>query len=390
MSGSLHRSRRLPSTADVVVIGGGVIGLSTAYQLAAAGQQVVLLEKNALGEGSTSRAAGGVRGFFSDALNIEIGLRSLEVFERFPELFDTEIDLRSSGYLFLIDNAADLAAFERNVALHTSLGGESRMLSAAEAVALSPLIDPAGLLGAAWSPRDGHCTPEAVVQGYARAARAAGATVLAHCPVTGIETVGDRIVSVTTEAGSIRTDQVVCAAGAWSAQVGGWVGVDLPVAPLRRQIAVTEPVRGLSSETPFTIDFATSFYFHGEGEGLLLGCPESTDSWGFDTTRDPAWLGDLAEAMERRVPALADVGIARGWAGLYEMTPDHNAVIGRSRSVPGFLYACGFSGHGFLMGPAVGEITRDLCLGTTPALDISALDVERFSTADIRPELNVV
>ncbi|MBF4160741.1 FAD-binding oxidoreductase [Nocardioides sp. CBS4Y-1] len=380
----------MATSADVVVIGGGVIGLSTAYHLAAAGQRVVLLEKNALGEGSTCRAAGGVRGFFSDALNIEIGLRSLAVFERFGELFDTEIDLHRSGYLFLIDNEADLVSFEQNVALHTSLGGESRMISVAEAVELSPLIDPRGLLGAAWSPRDGHCTPEAVVQGYARAARAAGATILPHCAATGIEMEGDRIVAVTTEAGTISTGTVVCAAGAWSAAIGSWVGVDLPVSPLRRQIAVTEPVAGLSPQTPFTIDFSTSFYFHGEGGGLLLGCSESTDSWSFDTTRDPAWLADLAEVMENRVPALGEVGIASGWAGLYEMTPDHNAVIGRSRTVPGFLYACGFSGHGFLMGPAVGEIVRDLCLGVEPTLDVSALDVERFATTGGRRELNIV
>jgi sarcosine oxidase subunit beta len=384
----------MPASADVVVIGGGVIGLSTAYHLAAAGQQVVLLERGALGEGSTCRAAGGVRGFFSDAINIELGLRGLEVFERFGELFDTEIDLHRSGYLFLVDNPEDLAAFERNVALHNSLGGQSRMITAEEAVRLSPLVDPSGLLGAAGSPRDGHCTPEAVVAGYAKAARAAGARVLTHCAATGIETREGQVTAVTTEAGRIRTDAVVCAAGAWSATVGRWAGVDLPVSPLRRQIAVTGPLEAavpdLPAEVPFTIDFSTSFYFHREGPGLLLGSSESTDSWSFDLTRDPAWLTDLAEMMERRVPALGEVGIAGGWAGLYEVTPDHNALIGRSEEVPGFVYACGFSGHGFLMGPAVGEVVRDLCLGQTPVLDVRDLSADRFSTAGIRPELNIV
>jgi sarcosine oxidase subunit beta len=380
----------VPASADVVVIGGGVNGLSAAYHLAGAGQQVVLLERGALGEGSTCRAAGGVRGFFSDAINIELGLRSLEVFERFGELFHTEIDLHRSGYLFLVDNPEDLAAFERNVALHNSLGGQSRVITAEEAVRLSPLVDPSGLLGAAWSPRDGHCTPEAVVAGYAKAARGAGARVLTHCAATGIETREGQVTAVTTEAGRIRTDAVVCAAGAWSATVGRWAGVDLPVSPLRRQIAVTGPVPDLPAEVPFTIDFSTSFYFHREGPGLLLGSSESTDSWSFDLTRDPAWLTDLAEMMERRVPALGEVGIAGGWAGLYEVTPDHNALIGRSEEVPGFVYACGFSGHGFLMGPAVGEVVRDLCLGQTPVLDVRDLSADRFSTAGIRPELNIV
>jgi sarcosine oxidase subunit beta len=377
-------------SADAVVIGGGIMGVSTAYHLATAGRSVVLLEKGALGQGSTCYAAGGVRGFFSDEVNIQLGLRSLEVFERFGDLFDTEIDLHQTGYLFLVDNEHDLAVFERNVALHTAAGGDSRMVSAAEAKRLSPLIDSTGVLGAAWSPRDGHCTPEAVVQGYAKAARAAGGTLLTNCPATGIETDGGRIVGVSTEAGSIRTDQVVCTAGAWSAQVGSWVGVDLPVVPLRRQIAITEPIPGLDPKTPFTIDFSTSLYFHPEGEGLLLGCPEDVDSWSFDTTRDPAWLTTLAEAIERRVPSLGEVGIVSGWAGLYEMTPDHNAVIGRSRTVPGFVYACGFSGHGFLMGPAIGEVLRDLCLGREPVVDVSSLDAARFYEAGARPELNVV
>jgi sarcosine oxidase subunit beta len=162
------------------------------------------------------------------------------------------------------------------------------------------------------------------------------------------------------------------------------------VVPLRRQIAITEPIPGLDPKTPFTIDFSTSLYFHPEGEGLLLGCPEDVDSWSFDTTRDPAWLTTLAEAIERRVPSLGEVGIVSGWAGLYEMTPDHNAVIGRSRTVPGFVYACGFSGHGFLMGPAIGEVLRDLCLGREPVVDVSSLDAARFYEAGARPELNVV
>jgi sarcosine oxidase subunit beta len=223
--------------------------------------------------------------------------------------------------------------------------------------------------------------------------------VVTHCPAAGIETRDGQNTAVTTEAGRIRTDTAVFAAGAWSATVGGWAGVDLPVSPLRRQIAVTGPlgdaVPALPAEVPFTVDFSTSFYFHREGPGLLLGSAESTDSWGFDTTRDPAWLADLAEVMERRVPALADVGIAGGWAGLYEVTPDHNALIGRSGDVSGFVYACGFSGHGFLMGPAVGEVVRDLCRGRRPTLDVSDLSADRFSadrfsTAGIRPELNIV
>jgi sarcosine oxidase subunit beta len=162
------------------------------------------------------------------------------------------------------------------------------------------------------------------------------------------------------------------------------------VTPLRRQVLVTEPVPGLDPHTPFTIDFATSFYFHREGQGLLMGMSDPDETPGFRLTRSDAWLPRLGEAIERRAPALAEVGVASGWAGLYEMTPDHNALIGRAEEVEGFLYATGFSGHGFLMGPAVGEVVRDLYLGRETLVDVSGLGAGRFRGAGVRPELNVV
>ena len=383
--------RQVPSSAAVVVIGGGVIGLSTAYHLARRGvRDVVLLDKDALGSGSTSKAAGGVRAQFSDPVNVTLGARSLETFSNVSELFGQEIDLHQVGYLFLLSTPESVAAFEANVALQNDLGIPSRMIGVEEARRLSPLVSSDGLLAAAYSPSDGHCTPESVVLGYASAARRAGATLLPHCAATGIDVRDGCIVGVRTEAGTIRTDTVVCAAGAWSAAVGSWVGVDLPVTPLRRQILVTEPVPGLAPQTPFTIDFDTTFYFHREGQGLLLGMSDPAETPGFDLTRSDAWLPRLGEAIERRAPALAEVGIASGWAGLYEMTPDHNALVGRADTVENFLYATGFSGHGFLMGPAVGEVMRDLCLGAESFVDVAGLSAARFAGAGVRPELNIV
>ena len=168
------------------------------------------------------------------------------------------------------------------------------------------------------------------------------------------------------------------------------VGVDLPVVPLRRQILTTEPVAGLDPRTPFTIDFSTSFYFHSEGPGLLLGMSDPEETPGFKLGRSDDWLPRLSEAIERRAPAIAEVGIAGGWAGLYEMTPDHNGLVGEAPQVSRFLYATGFSGHGFLMGPAIGEVMRDLYLGTTPVVDVSGLDAGRFQDHAVRPELNIV
>lgn len=381
----------LPASAAVVIIGGGVIGTSIAFHLAEAGvTDVVLLEKSELGSGSTCKAAGGVRAQFSDELNIALGARSLEAFTRFGTRPGQEIDLHQVGYLFLLSTPEDVTAFERDVKLQNDLGVSSRMIDVAEAKELSPLIDTDGLLGAAYSPEDGHCTPESVVLGYATAARRHGARLCTGVTVTGIDTAGDEARTVVTDRGSIQAGTVICAAGAWSRDVGQLVGVDLPVTPVRRQVMFTEPLPDLPPVVPFTIDFATSFYFHREGRGLLLGMSDPDAEPGFHLTYSPDWLPRLAEAIGTRVPRLLDVGLSDGWAGLYEVSPDHNALIGRSAEVPNFLYAAGFSGHGFLQAPAVGEVVRDLHLGVAPFIDVSPLSASRFAGAQTRPESHIV
>ena len=391
-----RKENRVPATdfprhASVVVIGGGVVGLSTAYHLAKSGvRDVVLVEKGEFGSGSTCKAAGGVRAQFSDAVNIELGLRSLATFESFQREFGQEIDLHQVGYLFLLDRPEHVAAFEKNVIRQNQLGVPSRMIEVDEAKRLSPLISTAGLLAAAYSPTDGHCTPESVVLGYASAARRAGARLLRGTTVVGIVHDGDVIAAVQTDRGIVQTDTVICTAGPWSQAIGEMAGVALPVVPIRRQIVTTEPMPGLDPNTPFTIDFATSLYFHGEGGGLLIGMSDPDETPGFKLQRSDDWLPRLGEAIENRAPAIGEVGITSGWAGLYEMTPDHNAVIGEADQVSRFLYATGFSGHGFLMGPAVGEVMRDLYHRRAPVVDVSSLDVRRFRGSDLRPELNIV
>lgn len=389
-------SRDLPAHAQVVIIGGGVMGASAAFHLAEAGvTDVLLLERDSLACGSTSRSAGGVRAQFSDAVNIALGARSLAAFERFGQRPGGQIDLHQVGYLFLHTQPGAWACAQEAITLQHSLGVPTQVLSPEEAAKLSPGVDVSGVIGATFHPRDGYCSPESVVQGYAAGARELGATVRTGVDVLGIESSGGQIVGVRTSAGVVATSTVVCAAGAWSRQVGEWVGVDLPVDPVRRQILVTEPLSPALLElfpetTPMTVDAAAAFYLHREGPGVLLGMSYAGERPGFVEGYGEEWLPTLCEAIERRAPALLEAGIAHRWAGYYEVTPDHNALIGEAETVTRFLYATGFSGHGFLQGPAVGEVLRDVYLGREPVVDVTSMSAQRFGAGDRVHELNIV
>jgi sarcosine oxidase subunit beta len=374
----------------VVVIGGGVVGTSAAFHLAEAGVDVVLVERAQLGSGSTRRAAGGVRTQFSDVLNIEIATRSLAAFREFGRRPGWEISLKEVGYLFVLTREADVEAFTKSVALQNERGLDSRIVTAEEACALCPMLEGDDILAGAFSPGDGHAAPEDVVQGYAVGTRAHGGHIEVGCEVLAINTNGAEVAEVVTSHGSIRTSAVICAAGAWSRRCGALVGVELPVTPLRRQILFTDEIDGLPEELPMTIDFESSFYFHREGPGLLMGMSDANEQPGFSVETTDDWIPDLMEVVRRRAPRIADAGIRGGWAGLYEMTPDHNAIIGEAAGISRFLYATGFSGHGFLQGPAVGEILRDMFLRRSSFIDVSPLGVERFDAATLRPEYNIV
>ena len=382
----------LPPMAEVVVIGGGVIGVSCAFRLAEAGVDVLLLERDGLGEGSTAKAAGGIRSSFTSRVNVELGLRGLAEYSTFSETFGTEIDFRRDGYLYLITDPADVPAFGHCAELQREHGVRSHLLDPAEVRDVLPLLEPDGVVAALWSPDDAKATPDAVVQGYARAARARGAQLRTGVEVTGIERDGDTLTGVVTTAGFVRTGAVVCAAGAWSGRVGELAGLDLPVRPFRRQVVFTGPVPGLPESVPLTIEMPSAFYFHREGAGLAMSFCEDDGFPGFGTHYEAGeWLPRLAELAGRRIPAVLDAGIRTAWAGLYEMTPDRNQIIGESVLLSRFFYATGFSGHGFQMGPATGELVRDLYLGRRLAVDIAELDVRRFAAAGTAPaEHNIV
>ncbi len=365
-------------TADAVVIGGGATGTSTLYHLAVAGcTNTLLLERGTLASGSTSAAAGGFRAQFSDELNIRIALESIARLGRFAQEIGTDIDFRQPGYLFLLTER-ELAEFAPAVALQRSLGVPTEVLDPAQAAAIVPGISTEGLAGATFCALDGLATPESVAQGYAAAARRLGATVRQSVGVARILVDGDRVTGVVTETGAtIHTPVVVLAAGVWSRELAAGVGIDLPVTPERRYVYHVDGRGSLPDQTPLTIDFATGFYFHADGPGLLLGGPwDSADG--------------LAPVALHRLPILADLGIAHGWSGFYEMSPDHNAIVGACASPRGLLYATGFSGHGFQQAPVVGEYLADLALGRPPALDLSPFTLDRFAADAPRRELNVV
>ncbi|WIV61332.1 NAD(P)/FAD-dependent oxidoreductase [Amycolatopsis nalaikhensis] len=386
MTGSGARETSLPPMAECVVIGGGVIGVSCAFRLAEAGVDVLLLERGELGGGSTAKAAGGIRSSFTSRVNVELGLRGLAAYSAFSRDFGTEIDFRRDGYLYLVSDPADVAAIGHCAELQREYGVRSHLLEPAEAKRVMPLLDTSGIVAALWSPDDAKATPDAVVQGYAKAARACGAQLRTGVEVTGIERDGDTLTGVVTSAGVVRTGAVVCAAGAWSGRIGELAGLDLPVRPFRRQVVFTGPVPGLPDCVPLTIELPSAFYFHREGPGLAMSFSEDDGFPGFGTHYEAGdWLPRLAELAGRRIPAVLDAGIRTAWAGLYEVTPDRNQIIGESVLLSRFFYATGFSGHGFQMGPAAGELVRDLYLGRPTAVDIAGLDVRRFENVDTAP-----
>ncbi|MDX6571657.1 MAG: hypothetical protein QOC86_813 [Gaiellales bacterium] len=360
------------------------MGASTAFHLAAGGvPDVLVLERETLASGSTSRSAGGARLQFADELNVGLSLRSLDEFEQWHALigehveFVPEIAFHQHGYLFLLDAPGDVELFREALLVQHACGVPSRELTPAEAAELVPQLELDGVLAATFCPRDGHMSPEAVVQGYAAAAVACGARVAQGCPALAIDCAGGRITGVRTAQGTVATDTVVCAAGAWSREVGAMAGIEIPVHGEPRHMWFSPQHGGLRDDLPLTIDFTTSFYFHREGPGIVFGGRESA-------------LEEVAEHALERLPLILELPIQSSWWGFYEVSPDHNAIVGESPGTGRFLYATGFSGHGFQQSPAIGEHLAQLVRGERPSFDLSALAVERFARGEQRAERFVV
>jgi sarcosine oxidase, subunit beta len=379
---------------QVVIVGGGIVGCASAYYLAERGADVVVCERSNVGAGSTERSAGGIRAQFSTPVNVALSQASAQVWERFEEEFDTNIAYRRPGYLFLAREEATAEWFADAVAVQNERGVPSELLTPEEAQERCPGLRCEAFRAATYSSTDGFADPHLALQGFATGTRESGAEIRTGVEVTGVLREKDAVVGVETTGGRIEADFVVNAAGPWARRIAGMVGIDLPVVPERRQIAVVEPETPVPESVPMTIDLDTGSYFRPERDGAALvgghfSSPASADPDAYDRTTDLDWT---VEALEHAADCATYFGldsrVRRGWAGLYAVTPDHHPVI--EETVPGFVNAVGFSGHGFQHAPATGKLVAELVFeGSASLVNISGLDGARFEEERMVEEWNV-
>jgi glycine/D-amino acid oxidase-like deaminating enzyme len=377
-------------SADVVVVGAGIMGVSTAYHLArrAAGR-IVVVERDGVCSGSTALASGGVRHQYANRIGVELTCHSIETFERFETEFGVDPQFRQHGYLILVTTEAELWQAERNVALQRSLGVDVELLSPAETHRRFPYLDTADLRGATYSARDGYADPYLVTTAMAARARDLGVEIRTGCEVVGVRRDGARVEGVTTSAGAVDAPIVVLAAGAWSGAVGALAGIEIPVRPLRRQKFITAPFSfdRIPAATPFVIDPHQGISLRREGAGMLLGIGRRDEAPSFRTDVDWSLTEPLVERAVRRAPVLAEAALMRGWAGLYEMTPDQTGIVSAVPEVEGLYVIAGFSGHGFMHGPIAGQLMAELIGdGRARTVDIAPLALDRFARGETTVE----
>ena len=375
-------------TADVVLIGGGIVGSSIAYHLVAAGcKNVLVIEREtAQGKGSTGKSMGGVRAQFSTPVNIQMSLYSIPFYASFEERIGYPCDYRPQGYLFCATNDTHLAYLRANYKKQVAFGlKDVRLVNGAEIRSQFPQLRGDDIVGGSFCSTDGFVDPYSAMIGFMTWAGDHGAILWKHTSVTGIQrdpADSGGAFEVATTRGAVSTRIVVNCAGAWAASIAKMVGVDLPVEPLRRMLVPTEPFDQFPHTAPMIIDMSTGFHFRPEGRGFLLAWNDPEETPGYKMDFDPSFIEKILTHAADRVPVFENVAInpKRAWAGLYEMTPDHHPILGESPDVPGFFFANGFSGHGVMHSPATGKILSDLILtGKTDLIDASLLNFSRFA-----------
>lgn len=382
-------------TADVVVVGCGVIGASVAYHLARrqSGLRVLVLEREkAPCTGSTPLSAGGIRQQFTTEVNVRLSQLSVSFYERMARELECHFTFEQEGYLFLTAREEQAAVFRRNVELQRGLGVPVDLLEPAAVAERWPHVRSDDLVAATFCQTDGYADPYEATMGFIQATKRLGGVELRFASrVTRIESEGGRVTGVVTEHGRIATPWVIDCAGPWLREVGAMGGIDLQAQPLRRCLWNTEPFPAIPGKIPLTIDLDSGFYTRSESGGLMLGLARKDEPYGFNFLLDDDWLPVVIEAAIRRIPILESAGINRGWAGHYSMTPDHLPILGEVPWLRGFVPAGGFSGHGFMHAPATGLLVAEIVLdGGAKTIDIAPLSIERFAKGDLHVESAVI
>lgn len=382
----------MKSFADAVVIGGGINGVSIAYNLAKKGlKNVVLLEKRFLASGSTGRCGAGVRCQWGTEMNCLLSKASIEFYENINEELDYEKDceFKQSGYLLLAATEKEALQFKKNVELQNSLGIDSKLITPEEAKEIVPYLNLDGIICAAFCEKDGHANPFMVVDAFAKAARRLGVEINTYTDVTGIKTENGRVVGVKTTKGDIATNRVINAAGGYSQIVSEMAGIKIPNYSERHQILVTEPINPILG--PMVMSFSLNIYIQQTPHGsFIMGYGEPDEPHGY--TMDSSWnfIETMAKKTVKLLPPLGELRVVRQWAGLYNMTPDRQPIMGGHPELEGYYMAVGFSGHGFMLGPITGILMSEYILGEKPSIDISKLDAARFERGELVLEPSVV
>lgn len=377
--------------ADIVIIGGGIQGCSIAYNLAKKGaKDIVILEKNTCANGSSGRCGAGIRQQFGTKMNCILARESMKTFETLTEELDYDIELNQAGYLMLAYTEKEMSQFKKNVELEQSLGIDAKVVTPKEAGEIVPYLNQEGILGGTFCPTDGNVNPLFTTFAYAEAAQRLGVRYYPYTEATEIEIEKGRILSVTTDKGKIITATVINAAGGYSGPVGKMAGVDIPVYSQRHQILITEHVDSLWK--PMLMSFSENFYFQQLPDGGILGGYGDPKNEVIGGNIDSTWqfARTMAKKMVKLVPVLKDVRMVRQWAGLYNMSPDAQPILGEHPKLKGFYLSVGFSGHGFMLAPVTGKLIAELILDGETYIPIDRLDLGRFERGELIYEPSVV
>lgn len=374
----------------VVIIGAGIVGCSLAFHLALYGfSDVTVLDAGLVGEGSTSKATGGIRQQFSSEVNASIAREAVQYFENFEERVGEPFEFTQHGYLFLLGSPEQKEQFERNAAMQQRLGIDVRLLAPDGIHELVPGVNVSDLHAAAYCPSDGSGSPADAVAAFARQARQRGVRIVQNEPVTAVDRAGDGSVrTVRTATNTYPASLVVNAAGPWARQVAAMVGLDLPVEPHPRQAFGIGPLPELHAGMPLTVDLVSGAYVHPEVHGAIVGGNDRDTPAGEDASVRWELVEPLTAALVGRIPWMGNADIRTGWCGLREMTPDDHAIVGPCE-VPGWWNLVGFSGHGFMQAPVIGDHVARRLLGRGDARDLSALRLGRFAEGAATREATV-